>query len=59
MLLPYKYSRLDTKTVKVYEHIYTEEEMKEIDERLKKGEDMQIIMKSFRERFTDKDWVEA
>ena len=59
MLLPYKYSRLDTKTGKVYEHIYTEEEMKEIDERLKKGEDMQIIMKSFRERFTDKDWIEA
>ncbi len=59
ILIPYKYSKLDTKTGKTYEHTYTEKEKQEMKERLQNGEKMGDIMKSFRERLTDKDWVEV
>lgn len=58
-MIPSKYNKTDTKTGKTYEHNFTEEEQAEIDDRLKKGEKMSDILKSFRERFTDDDWIEV
>lgn len=58
-MIPSKYNRSDFKTGKTYEHIFTEEEQAEIDSRLQKGEKISDILKSFRERFTDEDWIEV
>lgn len=56
---PYKYSKANIKTGKVYEYTFTEKDMEEMGERLKKGEKMADILKSIRERLTDADWQEV
>lgn len=59
MLLPTKCNRVDIKTGAQFEHVYTEEERRQIADALVAGKDSSIVARNIIKNLKPEDWQEV